>query len=180
MPETAMPDSSPAKPAKADRPQPPRRGKRGELLVALQAGLIVAFMFAPPWNPWITPALLAMSQPLRIAFLALCGVIALAIAGLGFLKLGANLTPLPYPVEHNRLVTQGIYALIRHPLYSSQLFAALGWVVYSLSLSHLLLLVIGFVFFDYKAAREEAWLTERHPEYAAYARRTRKLIPWWY
>ena len=121
-----------------------------------------------------------MSQTPRLAVLAVCLVLALVIGGLGVLKLGANLTPLPYPLDHNRLVTQGIYALIRHPLYSCQLFAALGWVVYSLSLSHLLLLVVAFLFFDYKATQEEAWLTERHPEYADYARGTRKLIPWVY
>jgi protein-S-isoprenylcysteine O-methyltransferase Ste14 len=70
--------------------------------------------------------------------------------------------------------------VVRHPLYSSQLFAALGWVAFSLSLSHLALLAVGFVFFDFKASKEEAWLTERHPDYADYARGVRKLIPWIY
>ncbi len=180
MPQSNPSDTPPGNAAGADRPPPPRQGRRGEVLVVLQIALVAAFLFTRPWNPWLTPDFLALTQTPRVALLVLCGVIALAIGGLGVLKLGANLTPLPYPLDHNRLVTQGIYALIRHPLYSSQLFAALGWVIYSLSLSHLLLLFIGFVFFDYKAAREEAWLTERHPEYADYARGTRKLIPWWY
>ena len=69
---------------------------------------------------------------------------------------------------------------MRHPLYSSQLFAALRWVAFSLSLSHLALLAVGFVFFDFKASKEEDWLTERHPDYAEYARGVRKLIPWIY
>lgn len=175
-----MPDTSPINTAKAERPQPPRRGGRGELLVVLQVMLVAAFLFAPLGNPWLTPDLLAISQTPRLAVLAVCFILALMIGGLGVLKLGPNLTPLPYPLDHNRLVTQGIYAVIRHPLYSCQLFAALGWVVYSLSLSHLLLLVVAFLFFNYKATQEEAWLTERHPEYANYARGTRKLIPWVY
>ena len=175
-----MPVTSPANAPKAERPQPPRRGGRGEILVVLQVVLVAAFLFAPPGNPWLTPDFLALSQTPRLAVLAVCLVLALVIGGLGVLKLGANLTPLPYPLDHNRLVTQGIYALIRHPLYGCQLFAALGWVVYSLSLSHLPLLVVAFLFFDYKATQEEAWLTERHPEYADYARGTRKLIPWVY
>jgi protein-S-isoprenylcysteine O-methyltransferase Ste14 len=83
-------------------------------------------------------------------------------------------------VDHSRLVSHGAYAVVRHPLYSSQLFAALGWTVLQLSLSHLALLVIGFVFFDHKAFKEEQWLEERHPEYADYARRVKKLIPWLY
>ena len=180
IPETTMPVTSPANAAKVERHQPPRRGGRGELLVVMQVMLVAAFLFAPPWNPWLTPDFLALSQSPRLAVLALCLVLALAIGGLGVLKLGTNLTPLPYPLDHNRLVTQGIYALIRHPLYSCQLIAPLGWVVYSLSLSHFLLLVVAFLFFDYKATQEEAWLTERHPEYADYARGTRKLIPWVY
>ncbi|NCA87445.1 MAG: isoprenylcysteine carboxylmethyltransferase family protein [Gammaproteobacteria bacterium] len=180
MPQSNPSDTPPGNVAGADRPPPPRQGRRGEVLVVLQVALVAAFLFTIPWNPWLTPDFLALTQIPRVALLALCGFIALAIGGLGVLKLGTNLTPLPYPLDHNRLVTQGIYALIRHPLYSSQLFAALGWVIYSLSLSHLLLLVIGFLFFDYKATQEEAWLTERHPAYADYARGTRKLIPWWY
>ena len=32
-------------------------------------------------------------------------------------------------------------------------------------------------FFDAKARREERWLAERFPEYSAYRRQTRKLIP---
>lgn len=105
---------------------------------------------------------------------------ALGLGGLGVLEIRRYLTPLPYPVDHNRLVTTGIYGLVRHPLYSSQLFAALGWTLFSLSVLHLVLLVLGFAFFDYKASREEAWLTERHPEYRTYTRRVRKLIPWIY
>jgi protein-S-isoprenylcysteine O-methyltransferase Ste14 len=30
---------------------------------------------------------------------------------------------------------------------------------------------------DLKARREEAWLSERYPEYAAYARHTHRFVP---
>ena len=33
---------------------------------------------------------------------------------------------------------------------------------------------------DYKAGKEEGWLSQRHPEYAYYAKRVRKLVPWVY
>jgi protein-S-isoprenylcysteine O-methyltransferase Ste14 len=52
--------------------------------------------------------------------------------------------------------------------------------VFQLSLSHLALLAVGFFFFDRKAAKEEQWLEERHPDYADYARKVKKLIPWVY
>ncbi|MGB4333270.1 MAG: isoprenylcysteine carboxylmethyltransferase family protein [Chromatiaceae bacterium] len=172
----------PATPKSAPRslPEAPGRGGRGELLVVLQFVLFFAFLFLPAWNPWLSQELLSSTSIPGLGLLALCGLIALAMGFLGLFKLGRNLTPLPYPLDHNQLVTQGIYGWVRHPLYSSQLFAALGWVCYSLSLGHLLLLVVGFFFFDYKARKEESWLSQRHPEYADYAKRVSKLVPWVY
>jgi len=157
-----------------------RYGRRGELLVALQFILLFVFLFAPAWNPWLTQDLMTGTASVRRVALAICGRVALALGGLGVLNLGRNLTPLPYPVAHNQLVTKGVYGLVRHPLYSSQLFAAFGWVCHTLSLGHLILLVLGFLFFDYKAGLEEGWLAQRHPDYADYARRVSKLVPWVY
>jgi protein-S-isoprenylcysteine O-methyltransferase Ste14 len=148
--------------------------------VAIQFLLFFAFILAPSWNLWSTQGLLAATEMPRLGLLILAALAALALGGLGVLHIRRYLTPLPYPVDHSRLVTTGVYGLVRHPLYSSQLIAALGWTLFTLSLSHLVILVLGFLFFDYKATREEGWLTERHPDYPAYARRVRKFIPWIY
>ncbi len=156
------------------------QGKRGEYLVVIQFILFFGFILLPVWNPLATPSLLETLAPLRWGSIILFGLVALLFGGLGSLHIRAYLTPLPYPVDHNQLVQHGVYAWVRHPLYSSQLFAALGWTLYNLSLSHLVVLVAGFFFFDYKAAKEEGWLSERHPEYREYARRVKKLIPWVY
>jgi protein-S-isoprenylcysteine O-methyltransferase Ste14 len=155
-------------------------GRRGELLVAAQFALVLAFVMVPVWNPWLTPDLMAATVQTRWVALLILGVLGVAFGVLGSLGIRRYLTPLPYPVDHSRLVTSGVYGVIRHPLYSSQLFVGLGWVFYSLSLSHLGLLILGFLFFDFKAAKEEGWLTERHPEYARYALRVRKFVPWVY
>lgn len=155
-------------------------GKRGEYLVMLQFVLFFVFILTPAWNPFATQTLLAILATPRGVALILFGFVALLFGGLGSIHIRDYLTPLPYPVDHNQLVQHGVYNWVRHPLYSSQLFAALGWTLYSLSLTHLLILVIGLLFFDYKAGKEEGWLTERHPEYADYARRVKKFIPWVY
>jgi protein-S-isoprenylcysteine O-methyltransferase Ste14 len=157
-----------------------RLGRRGEYLVVIQFVLMFAFILVPPWNPWVTPEIAASLAPARWVLGLGCAAVALLLGGLGVLNIRAYLTPLPYPVEHSRLVRHGVYGIVRHPLYSSQLFAAFGWATFTLSLSHLALLAIGFVFFDFKASKEEAWLTERHPEYVDYARGVRKLVPWIY
>jgi protein-S-isoprenylcysteine O-methyltransferase Ste14 len=148
--------------------------------VVIQFALFLAFVLAPRWNPWLASGLWAAGEPLRVTLLVLFGLVAVAFGGFGVLHIRRYLTPLPYPVDHSQLVTRGVYGIVRHPLYSSQLFAALGWTVYTLSLSHLVLLITGFLFFDYKAGQEERWLTERHPEYPGYARRVSKLVPWVY
>ena len=63
--------------------------------------------------------------PLFIGGLALIVVATLcSIAGL--LALGRNLTPFPKPSAKTELVQHGIYALIRHPLYTSVICAAVG------------------------------------------------------
>lgn len=166
-----------------NRPHSPNRtwhGPRGEVLVALQFLLLGLFIFVPVWQPGEVANWLAATAALRWAILIVCALVALLFVSMGSLHIRDYLTPLPYPVEHNELVRHGVYAIVRHPLYSSQLFAAFGWTVFNLSLSHLLVLIMGFMFFDYKAKWEETWLTERHPSYPEYARGVRKFIPWLY
>jgi len=159
---------------------PLHHGKRGEYLVLLQFVLFFAFVLIPAWNPLTTPTLIADSTTLRWIALLLFGGVGLLLGGLGVVHIRKYLTPLPYPVDHNRLVRHGVYAIVRHPLYSSQLFAAFGWTIFSLSLSHACLLMLGFLLFDYKATKEEQWLQERHLKYADYARSVKKFIPWIY
>jgi protein-S-isoprenylcysteine O-methyltransferase Ste14 len=162
-------------PAQPQHKPPP--GRRGEYLVFIQFVLLFGFMFAPVWNLWATQETLGALAPLRWPLGLGCAGLGLILGALGVLQIRAYLTPLPYPVDHNQLVRHGVYGVVRHPLYSSQLFVALGWVLFSLSLSHLAILAVGFVFFDFKAGKEERWLTERHPDYVDYARSVRKLIP---
>jgi protein-S-isoprenylcysteine O-methyltransferase Ste14 len=138
------------------------------------------FIMAPTWNLWATAETAASLAPVRWVLGLGCGGVALLLGGLGVLHIRDYLTPLPYPVDHSRLVHHGVYGVVRHPLYSSQIFAALGWVAFSLSLSHLALLLVAFVFFDFKAGKEESWLTERNPDYVEYAREVSKLVPWIY
>jgi len=152
-------------------------GAKGELLVAIQMGLMVLFIIIPKWPDLQSSELFNQLAVLRWGAL-FSGMAIAAVFGIGGSHgLREYITPLPYPVDHSKLVDTGVYALVRHPLYSSQLFAAAGWAIFSLSLSHLLVTIVAALFFNYKAGKEEAWLTERHPEYREYAARVGKFVP---
>lgn len=155
-------------------------GRRGEHLVVIQFALIIVFALTPAWHPGIDAELLGTLRPWLLPLVVIASLAAIGFAGFGSLHIREYLTPLPYPVDHNQLVQTGVYGIVRHPLYASQLFAAFAWTLYNLSLPHLILLVGGFIFFDHKANKEEAWLTERHPDYTGYATRVSKFIPWIY
>ena len=51
------------------------------------------------------------------------------------------------------------------------------WGLLMASAVALLLAAVLLGFFDLKSRREELWLEDRHPGYAAYRDRTRRLIP---
>lgn len=104
---------------------------------------------------------------------AVCGIA-------GLLAMGRNLTPFPKPLATARFVRQGIYGLIRHPLYTSVFCGALGWSLAWQSWPALIVAVGIGIFLDAKARREECWLRERFSDYASYERQVRRFIPWIY
>jgi protein-S-isoprenylcysteine O-methyltransferase Ste14 len=154
-----------------------RFGAKGELLVVIQIALVALFVFTPVWPDLRSGELYRQLTVVRWSALII-GMAIGAILGIGgSIGIRRYLTPLPYPVEENRLVDTGLYALVRHPLYSAQLFAAAGWTIYTLSLSHLIVTIAAYIFFSHKASKEETWLTERHPEYREYAKKVGKFAP---
>ena len=102
------------------------------------------------------------------------------IALAGVVALGKNLTPFPKPSEEVQLVRHGIYGLMRHPLYTSVMVLALGWALVWQSWPALLVVAVLPPFFAAKARREERWLRQKFPDYAAYAQQVRRFIPWVY
>jgi protein-S-isoprenylcysteine O-methyltransferase Ste14 len=106
--------------------------------------------------------------------------VGILIAATGAVNLGRNLTPLPTPKENSALIITGAYRLVRHPIYSGILFMAFGWGMWLnswLTVGYALLL---FAFFDIKSRYEEKLLLEKFPDYAAYRKRVKKLIPYLY
>jgi protein-S-isoprenylcysteine O-methyltransferase Ste14 len=154
----------------------PDLGRRGEGWVALQAILFVAVaatgFVGPSWAGLAPP----IGAVIGIALIA-GGV---ALIGGGIVGLRRQLTAFPRPVDGGRLLEDGVFGVVRHPMYGGGLLFALGWALLTASLATLACAFLLAVFFDLKSRREEAWLAEAFPGYADYRRRTPRLVPWIY
>ena len=86
----------------------------------------------------------------------------------------------PEPGKHARLVTAGPYRWIRHPMYASTLVITAAWLLEGCSWVRGLgwLVLAGVLVL--KVRHEERLLRVKFPEYAAYARRTKRLVPFVY
>ncbi len=144
----------------------PAMGSVGAILVAIQFALI-------GWLVWpFTPQ---AWSPLALAFAA--GAVALGAWTLAYNRPG-NFNIRPEPHARGKFVGGGPYRYVRHPMYSAVLlFAAAETTAYhdpwKVVASALLVAVLLA-----KAVIEERHLAARYPEYAAYAARVRRFIPW--
>jgi protein-S-isoprenylcysteine O-methyltransferase Ste14 len=144
----------------------PDLGPRGEGWVAGQLALYALAAWTglrgPPW-----PA--RLRGPRRAAALLLGGLgAALLLAGSAELR-GA-LTPNPRPRDGAGLRDHGAFRIVRHPIYSGVVVGALGWTLW-LSPAALVPAFATGLWLDLKSRREEEWLAESYPEYAAYRTR---------
>ena len=151
----------------------PALGPHGEGWVAIQIVLIglagAAGLRGPRW-PRVAPS----PRVLAALALALSGS---ALFASGSQRLGRQLTPFPRPMAEGSLKQEGAYSLVRHPIYGGVLLLGAAWALLSSPLA-LLPLALAGPFLEAKRSREEAWLAERHPEYAAYREQVRRrFIP---
>jgi protein-S-isoprenylcysteine O-methyltransferase Ste14 len=95
----------------------------------------------------------------------------------GVMVLGKNRTPFPQPRTDSELVQHGIYARVRHPLYTSVMLASLGWALIWQSVAAFVAALTLIPFFHAKALREEHWLREQFPGYVDYMKRVPRFVP---
>jgi protein-S-isoprenylcysteine O-methyltransferase Ste14 len=165
--------STERRPISANGVHLPDLGQRGEGWVVLQLLLFVAIIGAGFLGPlWSGSARVVGA----IAGLPLIPV-GVGLVTAGILGLRRQLTAYPRPVPGGRLIQDGVFGLVRHPMYGGGVIVALGWGLAMASPIALAGALVRGVFFDLKSRREEAWLGEQFPGYAAYRRRTRRLIP---
>ena len=144
---------------------------RGNILVAVQFALLVAIFFTPSANSWALP----FWAGLTANTLLVAGVV---ITGIAIFGLGKSLTANPVPKAKAVLKTGGLYAAVRHPIYSGLLLASWAFTAQHGSLWSLIAAPILTVLFAYKARFEERMLLATYPNYAAYAARVGRFVPW--
>jgi len=153
------------------------QGSKGEWYVVVQ---FIIFALIAFYSPDIGPK--AWKQ--KLSFLYYPGlfitIFASIITTLGLIHLGRNLSVFPHPKDDARLVETGVYALIRHPIYSGIILLVVGYGLVTASALMLIYGLLVFVFFEFKTKREEKYLCLKFPDYCDYQSRVKKLLPFIY
>jgi len=92
---------------------------------------------------------------------------------------GRKLTPLPEPRRELGLLCTGVYAVIRHPIYTGLIALTFGLAIWFQKGNALLGAILLTLFFNLKAREEERRLVRCYPEYANYQRQTGRFLPRW-
>lgn len=107
------------------------------------------------------------------------------IAAGGFLGLWAlasmplrQLRAVPDVHPHGRLVRQGPYRWIRHPMYLAVLLVAVGLAATDPMPGRIVMAFALAVLLVVKLVREEKLLCSAYPDYADYQANTWRLVPW--
>ena len=113
--------------------------------------------------------------------------IPLKIAGIGLIVFGFFLN---YSAKHksklfemvaqNKLITTGVYSIVRNPVYSAVFLACTGAVCVSNNLILFFIPVICWLYMTiFLKLTEEKWLTDLYgQEYIEYCKSVNRCIPW--
>jgi protein-S-isoprenylcysteine O-methyltransferase Ste14 len=161
------------------KPARRRESVASRLSHILPLALAVALFIQPGLaGPALGAPILARSPGFDIA-----GALLVA-AGLGFavwarLHLAGNWSGTVTLKQDHELVRSGPYALLRHPIYTGLLLAAVGTVVAIDRWSAVIALALMATAFLRKIVIEERFMADAFgPAYAAYSRGTARLVPY--
>jgi protein-S-isoprenylcysteine O-methyltransferase Ste14 len=142
-------------------------------LLVLGQFILLGLLILYPSNS-INYGAFALVVTIAIAVLLAMGLV---ILGLSFLALGKSLTAHPIPAKQGELVTDGLYRLARHPIYTGVLAIGLAMSLSGGLFPHALFFIALVVLLNYKASFEEQLLRARYVDYASYAEKTGRFLP---
>lgn len=137
-----------------------------QFIVLVFIGLAVAFLGSSP-------------KPVTTIIAVVLFVLGQGMAVAAALKMRQYISAHPAPAPGAKLLADGIYGLVRHPMYGGVLLMAAAFAVYDLNLAAAVLTtMLGAVFYG-KSSYEEGLLAATFLGYADYMQRVpRRFIPW--
>lgn len=142
-------------------------------------------IMAIQWSLWILFPVSAVIEQVKYAYLKPLGYLLLIFALILFflankahgstnkLKLNAS----PRPNNSARLVTSGVYAHIRHPIYSSFIQLSFGVAFLIGTPGSIAIAFVSLIFYYFKSVYEEKLLIQKYPEYNPYKKSAGRFIP---
>jgi protein-S-isoprenylcysteine O-methyltransferase Ste14 len=109
--------------------------------------------------------------------LGLLTAIGLALCLSAVVQLNTNFSPFPRPKSNSKLVKNGIFKYIRHPIYTGLFIGLLAYGLYTHSSSKILVSLILLILFYFKSNFEESLLMQKFPDYKSYSENTGKFFP---
>ncbi len=134
----------------------------------------LVYLINPNWMSWSKLGLPEWARWLGVGTGILC------VFGIHWLfsSIGSGITPTSATREEHKLVTNGIYRYIRHPLYSigSSLFISFGMMADNWFIA--ILGILTFILMAIRTPKEEANLIEKFgDEYRKYMKHTGRFFP---
>lgn len=131
--------------------------------------------------------LIFFTLPARLAPLPVDGAwlawtafgLGLLLVLLALLQMRSRLSPWPRPKKGAYLIRQGVFAAVRHPIYSGLFLMSSGWALLRQSTEQLIIAVLLLTWFYFKSRYEEKLLCRRFPAYPAYRQKTGRFFPRW-
>lgn len=168
---------------KADKESGERLSRKADgnvLMTIIRIGGLMLWL--SPFVYLINPAWMAWSKiglPETVRWLGI-GIGVLCVAGIYWLfsSIGSGITPVSATRREHKLVTNGIYRYVRHPLYTigSSLFISFGMMADNWFI--ILLGALAFIVMAIRTPKEEANLIEKFgDEYSEYMKQTGGFLP---
>lgn len=151
--------------------------RRGEDLRRISIGYItlqaLILILAPLEYSIRSPEVSSIQKELGV----ILGLGGLFLGWLSFRGLGRNFRFYAAPRRSGTLITTGVYAKVRHPMYTAAVTMFAGYIILFGSLVSVPLWLAFAVLYLIKSVKEERILTAKFPEYEDYKKRTWRFIP---
>ena len=143
--------------------------------VGVQSVLFAVFIALQLYPKKLLPAI-ALPEPLRTVGLGIVVLGSLVIL-IALLQLSERLSPFPTPKANARLLQNGLFGLVRHPIYSGLILAFGGWSLRNESPEQMLISLLLWALFWFKSKYEEERLLDHFPGYSDYRKKTGRFWP---